>query len=222
MYLPRDIVSGDFYYLAEKNQKIILGLADCTGHGVPGAFMSSLGISILNSVIASNDEPAKILKELDLNLTKSLHQESGEDANNGLEISLLVIDKSERKIQFASANRPIWLTIDGDEAYEIAPTSKESIGIIKKSAEKVYKNVDICFQKSIQVFAYSDGFQDQFGGEKNKKLSKKRFYELLNETLKQPFEIQKAFLQKKYEEWKGTEPQLDDVSVISFRIYAQT
>lgn len=220
IYLPKDIVSGDFYFFNKKNDTIFIALADCTGHGVPGSLMSSLGISILENIISSQGitETSEILRKLDRDLSKALHQEDNYDANDGMEIALIAFNKNEKTIKFSSANRPIWLKIDQQEPYEIQPTSKESIGIVKKLSQKTFSTTTIKFEQHIQLFMYSDGFQDQFGGDKNKKFSKKRFYELLADALQLPFENQKAFLVQKFEDWKGKNEQTDDVSVIALYI----
>lgn len=214
-YQPRDIVSGDFYYFIERNGKAFLALADCTGHGVPGAFMSSLGIAILeNTIVAKNiTQAAQILQELDYTLYKSLNQEGENRQKDGMEIALCVIDKSQKTIEFAGANRPAVLVVDGKHIQEISP-DKQSIGGERENLERNFSSQIICFEKDCKIYLFSDGYQDQFGSEKNRKMGKKNFQDILLQAIELPFDKQATFIQEKFETWKGKNEQIDDVSVI--------
>ncbi len=214
-YQPRDIVSGDFYYFIERNGKAFLALADCTGHGVPGAFMSSLGISILeNTIVAKNiTQAAQILQELDYTLYKSLNQEGTNQQQDRMEIALCVIDKNEKTIEFAGANRPAFLVIDDQKVQEISP-NKQGIGGERANELQSFGSQIIHFEKNCKIYLFSDGYQDQFGGEKNKKMGKRAFQDILLQAIQLPFEEQEKFLQEKFESWKGKNEQIDDVSVL--------
>ncbi len=214
-YSPKDIVSGDFYYFIEYNGKAFLALADCTGHGVPGAFMSSLGISILeNAITAQNiSHPADILSELDNHIYKALNQERETTQQDGMEIALCVIDKKQKNIEFASANRSAFIIIDENPMQEILPT-KQSIGGSREHTEKSFESQLLKFEHSCKIYLFSDGYQDQFGGEKQKKMGKKRFQEFLTQAIQLPFNEQEIFLREQFMKWKGSNEQTDDVSVL--------
>ncbi|MDW8296493.1 MAG: tetratricopeptide repeat protein [Raineya sp.] len=214
-YKPRDIVSGDFYYFTERNGKGFLALADCTGHGVPGAFMSSLGIAILeNTIVAKNiTQAAQILQELDYILYKSLNQEGGNAQQDGMEIALCVIDKHTKTIEFAGANRPVFICVDEQNPEEFIPT-KLSVGGTRDEMIRTYESQTITFEKHCRIYMFSDGYHDQFGGDKQKKLGKKGFYDILLQTAQLPFQEQEKFIREKFETWKGTNEQIDDVSII--------
>lgn len=215
LYRPKDIVSGDFYYFIEYNGKGFLALADCTGHGVPGAFMSALGIATLeNTIVAKGIQRAdEILKEMDFAIYKALNQNRSSEQTDGMEIALCVIDKQQKKIECASANRPIWLFIDNTVIREIPPCYKKTLGTFHENTFTEPASIHF-FQKSCKIYIFSDGYYDQFGGKNQKRLGKKNFYNLLNQTIQKPFKEQLPFIQQYFEKWKGANEQIDDVSVI--------
>ncbi|MCU0437975.1 MAG: tetratricopeptide repeat protein [Raineya sp.] len=217
LYQPKDIVSGDFYYFIEKEGKAFLALADCTGHGVPGAFMSSLGIATLENIIITKniETPSEILQELDRTIQEALHQQ---DTGNqdGMDIAICIIDKNNRTIQFSGAHNGAYLLIDN--VFRELEANKHGIGGYDIKRNKTFDNQTMQFQDSCQIFLFSDGFQDQFGGDKNKKYSKRRFKELIEYTSQIPLEEQEKHLIKELNLWKGEYEQIDDISVIGVKI----
>ncbi|MDX1903592.1 MAG: tetratricopeptide repeat protein [Thermonemataceae bacterium] len=216
-YRPKHIVSGDFYYFSEQNGRGILALADCTGHGVPGAFMSSLGIALLNNLIVSEKitEPHIILERLNKDLIQALHQEvSGNQ--DGMDISICIIDKEKKEILFAAANNNAFLRIDG-MFLELKADKLGIGGFLEK--EKKFGVEKVSYQKECQIYLFSDGFQDQFGGEKNRKYSRKNFRELIEQTSLLPHKQQQKTIQREFEAWKAIEEQIDDVSVLKVSLH---
>jgi len=212
-YHPKDIVSGDFYYFSQKDNLLFVAVADCTGHGVPGAFMSSLGITTLDNLIITKSitSPDAILYNLDATIREALHQkETGNQ--DGMDIAFCAIDKSQQTIRIATANNGVFLKIDGEFA-EVLP-SKNGIGGVITEKEKIFELHTFSYQQECQIYLYSDGFQDQFGGEKDKKFSKKRFKELIEQISNLPKEEKLPKIQNTFEQWKGSNEQTDDVTVI--------
>lgn len=220
-YQPKDIVSGDFYHFFEKDGKGFLAVADCTGHGVPGAFMSSLGIASLENIIIGKNitDPEQILFTLDKTIREALHQE--ETGNqDGMDVALCVIDKEKQCIEFAGANNGMVAVIDGQ--FLELPPNKNGIGGFNLLKEKKFDKIKIHFQQSCQLYLYSDGFQDQFGGEKDKKFSKKRLKELLQNISQLSAAQRLPHIQAIFQDWKGSNEQIDDITLIGVTIYANT
>ncbi len=218
-FRPRDIVSGDFYYLNTKYNKTIIAAADCTGHGVPGAFMSILGVSLLNQIVGQLKEDfnaATILTELRCHVKTSLRQTGKHgEAKDGMDISLCIIDEKTEVVQFAGAFNPLFIVRNKEQI--IYKGDKMPIGVYLVE-EDSFTNHEVPVQKGDMLYIYSDGFQDQFGGEKKRKFLPKRMRQLLLdnshlELKKQEEELDKAFL-----DWKGDEHQVDDILVIGIRI----
>jgi len=237
-YKPKDIVSGDYYWFTEKNNKHIIVAADCTGHGVPGAFMSVLGISSLNEIIAEvGDDPsaAEILNLLRDRVTASLKKKEGDIVSEaGMDLSLIIIDKENKKLQFAGANNPLFLirnndhklTIEDNEKlektvyadynlYHVKP-DKMPIGIYPIS--KPFYNIEIDYFPNDTLYLFSDGFSDQMGGQHGKKLLNKRFkaglLKMQNRSMTEQKEILEQFLNK----WKNGFPQTDDIIILGIRL----
>lgn len=218
LFKPKDIVSGDFYWLHEKNGKTFFAAVDCTGHGVPGAFMSIVGYNLLENVITNNKilEPAPILDALNKGVTGTLHQ-SQEDSStkDGMDISLCSIDYKTKELQYAGAYNPLYLVRKG-EISEIN-ADKFPIGSYV-SKEKTFTNNIVQLQKDDNIYICTDGYADQFGGPKGKKFLIKRFRELLLSISSLSIEEQKRKLDKTIEEWRGTHEQVDDILVIGMTI----
>jgi serine phosphatase RsbU (regulator of sigma subunit) len=219
MYKPKDIVSGDFYWFHHKSNSdsCMLAAVDCTGHGVPGAFMSMIGNFHLNSTVVDQriSEPAEILATLDKKVCKVLKQESEEAATkDGMEISLCVIDTKKREINFVSAMRPLYI-IRNKELMEIKG-NKFSIGGYMPN--KIFATHKLTLDPADTFYLTSDGFADQTGGDSGKKFMSKKLKELLMEI--QPYSMtkQKMMLEEAFERWKGEHPQVDDVLVIGVRM----
>jgi len=220
LFLPRDIVSGDFYWIGKKNGKAITVAADCTGHGVPGAFMSMLGISFLNNIIGAAREVKanEILNELRAQVIKHLRQKGQEgEQKDGMDLALHIIDKENKKIEFAGANNPLIL-IRNEEIIQIK-ADRMPIGIHER-ADEPFQNHEMEVFGGDVLYTFSDGFQDQFGGPENKKFMIKKLKELFVEISKKSMDEQKEILRTTFFDWMktgGTE-QIDDVIVIGIRI----
>ncbi len=216
-FKPRDIVSGDFYWLHYRGNKVFLALADCTGHGVAGAFMSMIGYTLLNSIVEENKEltPAGILGHLNQKVLMALrqHELSEKSHDDGMDISVCSYNPSENAIEFAAANHSIAVAQNGK--LEVHSGDIFSIGgtfAIKDNKE--FTNHKILLQSPATVYLFSDGFQDQFGGNENQKFMHNKFIALLETICNNPIEEQHKMLATAFEEWKGIGKQTDDVLVI--------
>ncbi len=217
LYKPKDIVSGDFYYFKKINQYIIVAAADCTGHGVPGGFVSMLGISFLNEIVVKKEvvSAAQILEELRIQVKTSLNQEGAEVTNSdGMDIALCVVDTETNELQFSGANNPL-IIIRNNELINIKGT-RNPIGIYIK--EKDFKNEKIQLQKDDIIYLFSDGYADQFGGDRYKKFSIRRLKDLLLSIHKKTIDDQKIALNETIENWKGEEEQIDDILIMGIRM----
>ena len=218
MNLPKDIVSGDFYWFAHKNNRIVLAVADCTGHGVPGAFMSMLGMAYLNEIVNKNNmvNPAEILYYLRLYVINSLHQRGEEgQSRDGMDISLFTINTSNLMLDFAGAYNPLFIIREGE--LHILKADRMPIGIHEKITE-AFTGHSFQLQKGDCVYAMSDGFADQFGGENNKKFTPGKLKKFLIEISAKPMETQREILENHFLEWKGKNAQVDDILVVGLRI----
>ncbi len=217
LYLPKDIVSGDFYAFAHKENKVLIAAADCTGHGVAGAFMSMIGSSLLNQIINEKNitEPAPILDQLNAGIIHALKQKENE-SSDGMDISICTFDFNKNELLFAGANRPLWM-IRNNELRFYKPNKFPIGGLQVESDEKFSQHV-IALQKNDTIYIFSDGYADQFGGEKGKKLMTRRFRETLLSIQKQTMEEQEIYLKEYFQSWKGNNEQVDDVLVIGIRV----
>jgi len=217
LYKPRDIVSGDFYWFAQKENQIVLAAADCTGHGVPGAFMSILGDSYLNQIVNLQGitKADSILSRLHGQIRRALRQSSTEN-KDGMDISICVIDLEQKHVTFAGAKRPL-LYIQNATIFEIKG-DKHSVGGFHTNAENSYTSHQVNFDKPTSFYIFSDGYVDQFGGKHNRKFMTKNFKSLLLEIHKEPMVKQRQLLAQHFEDWKGKNKQIDDVIVVGFQI----
>jgi serine phosphatase RsbU (regulator of sigma subunit)/ligand-binding sensor domain-containing protein len=225
LFKPRDIVSGDFYWASQHENRAILVAADCTGHGVPGAFMSMLGISFLNEIVNKIDsvESHLILNELRANVKKSLRQTGKEnEAKDGMDLALCIIDYKNMKMEYSGAFNSLYLIRDGELIKYDA--DRMPIGIYIREKDSFTKHI-VELQKGDSFYIFSDGFVDQFGGPKGSKLMTKRFKELLLENYTKPMSEQKEILERYLADWqsytneKGDNyRQIDDILVIGVRI----
>jgi serine phosphatase RsbU (regulator of sigma subunit) len=217
LFKPRDIVSGDFYWYARKGNRVAVTAADCTGHGVPGAFMSMLGISFLNEIVSKNIPKANtILNRLRENVMKALHQ-TGELTENkdGMDISLCVIDLDDMLLNFAGAFNPLYLVRDGN----LLETRGDKMPIgINAVVEKSFRNHSVKLEAGDQIYLFSDGYPDQFGGPHDKKFKYRALKELLVRIHKKPMDSQKKELERSFIRWKADNEQVDDVLLIGIKI----
>jgi serine phosphatase RsbU (regulator of sigma subunit) len=247
LFLPRDIVSGDFYWFTVKNDKIFLAAVDCTGHGVPGALMSMVGNTLLNEIIIQMgvSEPGKILKELDNNVRFVLKQDNSETSTrDGMDICLCVFEfpspeeiaKQEVRLQYAGANRPLWI-IRKTPTSPLNPLSQgrgenEQGGIMReveeikgtkaaigglRETEVNFQTHNVLLQPGDSIYLFSDGYADLFGAN-DRKLMSKKFKEILLSVQNKTMQEQGKYLEEFHNNWKGNTEQTDDVLVIGVRI----
>lgn len=216
LYRPKDIVSGDFYWIDKKDKFIYVAAVDCTGHGVPGAFMSIIGSNLLKDIINNTPliHPAEILDELNIRIAQTLHSEQT-DTKDGMDMALIAINKENNTIEYAAAMNPICLVRNG--VSQIFEGDRFPIGKYTDVINK-FTNHQIEIQPNDTIYLFSDGYADQFGGPKGKKLYKKNFYKILEDASKWPIEHQRFILDKKFNEWKGELEQIDDILVIGIKL----
>jgi tetratricopeptide (TPR) repeat protein len=218
IYFPRDIVSGDYYWITQKNNKVICVSADCTGHGVPGAFMSMLGIAFLNEILSKQDElhTDEILNDLRSHVIKSLHQTGREgESQDGMDVALYIIDLEKMKLEYSGANISLYVFRDS-ELIELK-ADKMPIGIhVKADIPFTRNNIDI--EKNDMLYTNTDGYPDQFGGPSQKKFMVRNFKNVLAEIHNLPVEEQKHKLINVFNDWKNGFAQVDDVLVVGVRI----
>jgi serine phosphatase RsbU (regulator of sigma subunit) len=218
IYYPKDIVSGDFYWFTEREGRKYIAVVDCTGHGVPGAFMSMIGNDMLSDAVAEKSliDPGEILASLNQHVKKSLRQnETDSGSRDGMDAVICVFDRNGGKMRFSGANRPLYL-IKGAELGVINST-KASIGG-HTDLNQVFQSFEFELQKGDTVYLFSDGYCDQFGGQSGKKFTTKRFRDLLNEIKHEPMESQERVLREKFISWKQDNEQVDDVLIIGIRV----
>jgi ligand-binding sensor domain-containing protein/serine phosphatase RsbU (regulator of sigma subunit) len=221
LYKTKDIVSGDFYWFAEKEDCCIIAAVDCTGHGVPGAFMSLIGYNILNKIVNEQgiSEPGEILKHLNKGVLDALYKNQIKaESKDGMDIAICKIPYKGNQIQYAGSMRPIWIA-NANGVNEIKG-DKIPIGTIPGIDKPDYTFVThhITLQKDDVVYIFTDGYSDQFGGEREKKFSTTRFKEILSKNYTLPFDKQHDVLWKEHLNWKGNLEQIDDILVIGYRL----
>jgi serine phosphatase RsbU (regulator of sigma subunit) len=218
LYLPKDIVSGDFYWFKKVDHKLIFLAGDCTGHGVPGALMSMLGISFLEEIVKNRKitESGQILNELRKEVKRALHQKGKrEEAKDGMDICLCVVDYSKNIIQYSGAYNNLYL-FRNNELIEFQ-ADRMPIGIHDLS-DKDFMSHDIPAMPGDIIYMYSDGYADQFGGPDSKKYKYNTLKAFLLKIHKLPLQEQKQRLEKEFKDWKGSFPQIDDVMIVGLKI----
>ncbi len=217
LYKPKDIVSGDYYWFYEDDKYKFIAAIDCTGHGVPGAMMSMVANSIFKEVFINKKltDPSLLLSGLDVELDKAINTSKDATFNDGMDVALIRIDKVTNELVFSGAFRNIHIS-QNNELIEFKG-SRYPIGFYS-GVTKYFENTTISLQKGDTVYLYTDGFIDQFGGERNKKLNKSNFKELLKTIADMNLEEQEAFLDYSFNNWKQHNEQTDDVLVIGIKI----
>ncbi|MDX1651633.1 MAG: triple tyrosine motif-containing protein [Brumimicrobium sp.] len=211
MFWPKDVVSGDFYWFHQLGSKSIVVCADCTGHGVPGAFMSMIGVDKLNVCVGEKGitSPDKILAFLNEGIKQSLRQDSGKKATrDGMDAAIITIDHSTGKVEYSGANRPLWY-VQGGELFEIKAT-KVAVGGFTP-IDQVYDLNELIISETTHFYMSTDGYADQFGGPKNKKFKVKAMKELIIEHYEKPMEEQKVIFEDEMTKWKEGYDQVDDI-----------
>jgi len=236
LFKPKDIVSGDFYWLASKEGKSLFAAVDCTGHGVPGAFMSIVGYNLLDKIVGEYGitNPAKILDELNKGVADTLKKETiNEDIKDGMDIALCCFDKKNNVLEYAGAFTPLYIVSKKDltvnEDIVLASENGDGLRLFEVKANrfpignyseetKKFTNHTIELNKGDTLYLSSDGYADQFGGENGKKFRYKQFKELLLSINALPMEEQKNKLDIEFTQWMGVHEQIDDVIVIGSRL----
>jgi len=236
LFKPKDIVSGDFYWANKFNDCIVIAVADCTGHGVPGGFMSMLGITYLTEIIREKEvkRPNQVLNQLREYIVTALKQKGVEgEQKDGMDFSICFINTKTKELEYAGANNPIYIideeninvdetnkikvfkTIDNLTLYEIKP-DKMPIGHYPKMND--FTSVKVKLTNTSKVYMFTDGMPDQFGGEKGKKYNYKRFKNILLENSNKQINEQYKIINNSLTEWQGSTPQIDDITVIGFSV----
>jgi CheY-like chemotaxis protein len=216
LFLPKDIVSGDFYWIKKIDNKTIIIIADCTGHGVPGAFMSMFGTAFLNEIVNRDNisTPAVILNNLRNMIIKSLNQDDTDEVQDGMDVSIISIDENNYKMEFAGAKNHIFLIRDN----EITKIKADSMPVSLYPNMNPFNNNEFDIKKGDIIYLMSDGYTDQFGGEKGKKLGVKKFKEIILKNTNMKMAEQKNIFHNYFNNWKKDEEQVDDVLLFGVRI----
>lgn len=221
-FQPRELVSGDFYLLSETKGYIVVSAVDCTGHGVPGAFMSMLGVSFLNEILSSltpsgNDfSAATILNKMREKIIYSLHQTGArKETKDGMDMSICLFEPDLKKVHFAGAHNSMYLVRN----HELLQYDADRMPIsIHRNADKPFTNHEISLQKDDCIYLFTDGYADQIGGKKSRKFLSRNLKQLLLDIHSHPMDKQKTILQEKFDEWKNGYPQRDDVLILGLKI----
>jgi serine phosphatase RsbU (regulator of sigma subunit) len=220
-FYPRDIVSGDFYWIGEKGNKVFIVAADCTGHGVPGALMSMIGLEILEKIINQDniEKPSHVLEIMSREIEKAFSREKNDGTiiRDGLDMGLCVVDKVEKKLEYSGAFFPLYI-IRNDKLIEI---KGNNFAIGSETSHTSYINNEFELQGNDIVYLFSDGYIDQFGGSENKKFMYRRFRYLLLSIHKFEMNDQKTILEDNMKKWMAGNEQVDDMLVIGFKPFQE-
>ncbi len=220
LYQPKDIVSGDFYWFAEKDGVKIFAVVDCTGHGVPGAFMSMIGHNLLHRIVIEKAivDPAEILNNLHKGVQEALRQGQNEiKTNDGMDCSIITINDAKKEVKWSGANRPLIL-IDANGLFTKFDGNKFPVGGAQMETDRFFTTRQIDIRIASMAYMFTDGYADQFGGERGKKFMVKRFHELLTTIHLYPAEEQQKVLHKNFEDWSRNHEQVDDVLIVGIEI----
>jgi serine phosphatase RsbU (regulator of sigma subunit) len=217
-YKPKDIVSGDFYWVAELGNMVMFAAVDCTGHGVPGAFMSIVGQNFLNQAVNEHrlSRPDQILNFLNEEISRNLGKDEKHQIKDGMDLALCVMSKTSRTLEFAGAFNPLWI-LRGDEIIEVKG-NKFPIGSHLGGELKSFTKQEVKLEKGDQLYVFTDGYADQFGGPKQKKFKYKNIKKLLIDNRTASMERQKQILENTLADWKGNLEQIDDILIMGVRI----
>lgn len=215
LYKPKNIVSGDFYWMSKVNGKLIIAVADCTGHGVPGAFMSMLGVAFLNDIVKQSKviNPNEILNQLRKDVIGALHQSvKNRSSRDGMDIALSVIDPEENMLYFSGAYNPVYIIREG-QLHEVK-ADRMPIGIHASYQDTPFSTKTFKLRNGDRIYMFSDGFYDQFGGERGLKYGRKSFKNILTDNYDKSMSEQNKVLEETIAKWQNGWPQIDDIMVL--------
>lgn len=224
LYIPKDIVSGDLYWFAKLSTTTanpihlkVIAVADCTGHGVPGAFMSMLSVQLLNESIKNPNinSPGELLVYMNQRITTILNSNNKQKVNDGLDIAVCAFDYSKNTAYYSGANRPLWVLREG--LITEYKATKAAIGGLT-DLHQHFETISIPLNEGDKVFLFTDGITDQFGGPNNKKFTKTKLKKLVEQTANLPLRSQQEELKKALLDWRGTEEQTDDILILAFTV----
>ena len=218
LFLPKDIVSGDFYWMYDNGDWQFIAAVDCTGHGVPGAFMSIIGHNSLNKVVREYGitQPAAILDQLNTEVLKALMQRNEEAINDGMDLALIAFNRKKFVLEYAGAYNPLYVVRKGE--IFVYKGDRFPIGMTAIGDKKNFSNQNIEIQPGDMLYMCSDGYADQFGSSEMKKYKSGNVKKLLSDVWHLPVNEQRERLKKEILDWKGDLPQVDDIMLIGTRI----
>lgn len=218
LYQPKDIVSGDFYWVSDHDHKFMVAAIDCTGHGVPGALLSIVGYNAIAQTVNEMNiiKPDEVLISMNTIIKKILHQDAKSDIRDGMDMALCTFDRKTNMLEYSGANNPIYIV--SDNKMNIVKASKLTIGSIQEEVHSPPEHHSIQLKKGDCFYIFSDGYADQFGGKDNKKFKTSRMQELLLSINHKPMQEQEQLIHTAFVDWKGNNEQVDDILVIGVRV----
>ncbi|MCD6019697.1 MAG: protein serine/threonine phosphatase [Bacteroidetes bacterium] len=218
LFKPKAIVSGDFYFFQQKQNVSVIAAADCTGHGVPGAFMSIIGCERLEDAVTQSNTTSETLKRLNKGMKASLRQSANEESTrDGMDIALCHLNPTTRELRYAAANRPLWIIEKNKNEIHETKATKKAIGGLTEDEQEFTEHV-FTLNPGDTFYIFSDGYADQFGGQDQKKMTTKRFKDFLLSIQSQSMEEQEISLNDYFDKWKDGSEQIDDVLIIGIRV----
>lgn len=219
LFKPKDTLSGDFYWFKKEESVFLIAAADCTGHGIPGALMSMIGMEKLNNVTLQTKDPSKMLRQLNKSIEIALCQSTHyEHSHDGMDIALCSINKTQGIVKFAGANRQLWIVRNGTAVVEEIKGTKKAIGGLATVTSPNFDSHEIKLNRGDSIYIFSDGYSDQFGGINEKKLTSKGFKQVLLDIQEKTMGQQETYLNDFIEGWKANSEQVDDILVIGIRL----
>ncbi len=218
LYRPKDIVSGDFYWISQHDNKIIMAAIDCTGHGVPGALLSIVGHNAINQTVNELGirQPSKILNSMNTIIKKILHSDEGSGIRDGMDMALCTYDKTTGILEYAGANNPLYIV--SENKLTIIKASKLTVGSIESIVTEGPLNHSIQLKKGDCFYIFSDGYADQFGGADNKKFKTSLLKDMLQSLNNNSMTEQKKIISDTLKKWQGNNEQVDDILLIGIRV----
>jgi serine phosphatase RsbU (regulator of sigma subunit) len=215
LFMPKDVVSGDFYWIQDQGNKTLFAAADCTGHGVPGAFMSLIAHNALNHVTKVYTKPGQILNQVNRIASAAFNADQDEKIKDGMDIALCSLDRSNLTLEYSGAQNPIYVIRDNELI--VLEGEKRSIGTESKE-HRLFASQTFKCQPNDMLYLFSDGLSDQFGGPKNKKFMRKQMKEMLLHIAHENCSEQKKHIEETILNWKGQEEQTDDILLMGIRL----